>query len=35
MCSSCPSSELTLKKYVESKLKEFVSEDIIIEEVKP
>jgi NifU-like protein len=35
MCSSCPSSEFTLKKYVESKLKEFVSEDIIIEEVKP
>jgi NifU-like protein len=35
MCSSCPSSELTLKKYVESKLREFVSEDIIVEEVKP
>ncbi|MCX5895142.1 MAG: Fe-S cluster assembly protein NifU [Proteobacteria bacterium] len=35
MCSSCPSSELTLKKYVESKLREFVSEDIIVEEAKP
>ncbi len=35
MCSSCPSSEFTLKKYVESKLKEFVSKDICIEEVKP
>jgi NifU-like protein len=35
MCSSCPSAELTLKKYVESKLKEFVSEDISVEEVKP
>jgi NifU-like protein len=35
MCSSCPSAELTLKKYVESKLKEFVSEDIVVEEVKP
>ncbi len=35
MCSSCPSSEFTLKKYVEAKLKEFVSEDIFIEEVKP
>ena len=35
MCSSCPSSEFTLKKYVESKLKEFVSENICVEEVKP
>ena len=35
MCSACPSSEFTLKKYVEAKLKEFVSDDIIIEEVKP
>jgi NifU-like protein len=35
MCSSCPSSQLTLKQYVESKLREFVSEDIIVEEAKP
>lgn len=34
-CSFCPSSEFTLKKYVESKLKEFVSPDIVVEEVKP
>ncbi len=34
-CSFCPSSEFTLKQYVESKLKEFVSEDIVVEEVKP
>jgi len=35
MCSSCPSAEFTLKKYVESKIKEFVSEDIVVEEAKP
>lgn len=34
MCSSCPSSDFTLKKYVEVKLKEFVSDDLFIEEVK-
>jgi len=34
MCSSCPSSGFTLKKYVESKFKEFVSEDIVVEEAK-
>ncbi len=33
-CSFCPSSDFTLKKYVESKLKEFVSSDIVVEEVK-
>lgn len=33
-CSFCPSSEVTLKQYVESKLKEFVSEDLIVEEVR-
>jgi len=33
-CSFCPSSEFTLKQYVESKLKEFVSEDIVVEEVR-
>jgi NifU-like protein len=34
-CSFCPSSEFTLKQYVELKLKEFVSDDIVVEEVKP
>jgi NifU-like protein len=33
-CSSCPMSDFTLKKYVESKLKEFVHPDIVVEEVK-
>lgn len=35
MCSSCVSSSITLKKYVEPKLREFVSPDLVIEEVKP
>ncbi len=35
MCSSCMSASITLKKYVEPKLREFVSDDIIVEEVKP
>ena len=35
MCSSCMSASFTLKKYVEPKLREFVSDDITIEEVKP
>ncbi len=34
-CSFCPSSGFTLKQYVESKLKEFVSEEIVVEEVRP
>jgi len=34
-CSFCPSSEVTLKQYVETKLREFVSEDIQVEEVRP
>ncbi len=33
-CSFCPSSEVTLKQYVESKLREFVSEDLVVEEVR-
>jgi NifU-like protein len=33
-CSFCPSSEFTLKKYVESKLREFVSPDLVVKEVK-
>jgi NifU-like protein len=35
MCSSCNSSSFTLKKYIEPKLREFVSPDLYIEEVKP
>ena len=31
-CSFCPSSEVTLKQYVELKLREFVSDDIEVEE---
>lgn len=34
-CSFCPSSEFTLKQYAESKLREFVSEDLEVEEVRP
>jgi NifU-like protein len=33
-CSFCPMSDVTLKKYVEVKLKEFVHPDIVVEEVK-
>jgi NifU-like protein len=33
-CSFCPSSEFTLKQYVELKLREFVSDDIEVEEVR-
>jgi NifU-like protein len=31
-CSSCPSSEFTLKGYVQEKLREFVSPEIVVEE---
>ena len=34
MCSSCPSSGFTLEKYVGEKLRELVSEDIVLVEVK-
>ena len=34
MCSSCKTSKFTLKNFIEPKLKEFVSEDVYIEEVK-
>jgi len=33
-CSFCPSSEVTLKQYVETKLREFVSDEIEVEEVR-
>ena len=32
-CASCAMSEITLKDYVESKLKELVSKDLVVEEV--
>ena len=34
-CSFCPSSEVTLKQYVETKLREFVSDELEVEEVRP
>lgn len=34
-CSSCRAAEVTLKDYVEFKLKEFVAPEITVEEVKP
>ena len=33
-CSFCPSSEVTLKQYVETKLREFVTDEIEVEEVR-
>lgn len=33
-CSSCRAAEVTLKQYVETKFKEFVSPEIFVEEVK-
>lgn len=33
-CLGCPSTGVTLKAFVESKLKEFVEEDIVVEEVR-
>jgi NifU-like protein len=35
LCSFCPSSEFTLKNYVEKTLKEFVTNEIEVEEVTP
>jgi NifU-like protein len=34
-CSTCPASEVTLKQYVESKLRELVDDDLMIEEIRP
>ncbi|BEQ16384.1 Fe-S cluster assembly protein NifU [Desulfoferula mesophila] len=34
-CSSCAASQATLGQFVQSKLREFVSEDLEVEEVKP
>ena len=33
-CASCAASQLTLKHYVESKLREFVNDDLVVEEVQ-
>ncbi len=33
-CSFCPQSQFTLKNFVEAKLREFVSPDLVVEEVK-
>jgi len=33
-CSACSAAEVTLKGYVETKLREFVTEDLVVEEVK-
>ncbi len=33
-CASCSASQVTLKHYVESKLREFVKSDLVVEEVK-
>ena len=33
-CSSCPSADVTLRYAIEHKLKEYVSEDLVVEEVK-
>jgi NifU-like protein len=34
-CSFCHSSSLTIKHYVEAKLKEFVWDEIVVEEIRP
>jgi NifU-like protein len=34
-CTSCPSSEFTLKGFVQEKLREFVSPEIEVEETTP
>ena len=34
VCASCPNAKLTLKKLVQSKLNEFVSPALTVEEVK-
>jgi NifU-like protein len=34
-CATCAASQVTLKNYVETKIKELVSSDLIVEEVQP
>jgi len=33
-CTKCPSADVTLKDWVESKLREFVSDDIVVEKIE-
>ncbi|MCX7590763.1 MAG: Fe-S cluster assembly protein NifU [Kiritimatiellae bacterium] len=35
MCAQCTAAQVTMKEVVEAKLREFVSPDIVVEEVKP
>ena len=34
MCAQCPTSQFTMKDVVEAKLREYVSDDLVVEEVK-
>ena len=34
-CSSCAASQATLGQFVQAKLREFINEDLVVEEVKP
>jgi NifU-like protein len=34
-CSSCAASQATLSQFVQTKLREFVADDLVVEEVKP
>jgi NifU-like protein len=34
-CAQCPVAPFTMKEIVEAPLRQFVSEDIVVEEVKP
>jgi Fe-S cluster biogenesis protein NfuA len=34
MCSTCPASPVTMKELVEAKLREFVDDNIVVEEEK-
>jgi len=34
-CSSCAASQATLSQFVQTKLREFVTEDLVVQEVKP
>lgn len=33
-CAACPSSQVTIRRLVEAKLKEYVSKDLVVEEIK-
>jgi NifU-like protein len=34
-CATCSASQVTLKNYVEAKLRELVAPELIVEEVRP